>query len=474
VSALESAAPLAAAVAGGRLTARDAAERSLAAIAERDPDLGAFLVVAGARARDEADAVDAAVRAGRAPGILAGVPVAVKDNLCVRDLPTTAGSRILDGFRPLYDATVVTRLRAAGAVLVGKTNLDEFAMGSSNENIAFRVARNPHDAARVPGGSSGGSAAAVAAGLVPLALGSDTGGSVRQPAAFCGVYGLKPTYGRVSRYGLIAFASSLDQVGGFARDLEGLALLYRAIAGEDPLDATSAARAVDPVDAAAGARGLRVGVAAGLLDRPGVDPAIAARLRERAAALEAAGCVLSTVELPDPDLAVAAYYLLATAEASSNLARYDGVRFGARLPGDTVGAMMRRTRTAGFGPEVKRRILLGTYVLSAGYRDATYLKAQEARRVLARRFGELFAAVDLLLLPTTPTTAFRIGEKRDDPVAMYLSDVFTVYANLIGAPALSVPAGTDAQGLPIGLQLLAPSWREDLLFRAAGPLERAA
>ena len=401
------------------------------------------------------------------------MPAAIKDNLCTRGVPTTCGSRILAGHRPLYDATSVARLRAAGAVPVGKTNLDEFAMGSSNENSAYGPVRNPWDPSRVPGGSSGGSAAAVAAGLAPVALGSDTGGSVRQPGAFCGVYALKPTYGRVSRYGLVAYASSLDQVGMLAADPGDLALVYAAVAGPDPRDSTALPGPVPAVEPGAGVKGLRVATARSLLGRPGVEPAVGARTAEAADALARAGAAPSDAELPDPEAAVSAYYLVATAEASSNLARYDGVRYGIRVPGRGLTDMIRRTRTEGFGPEVRRRILLGTFALSAGYYDAYYLRAHRARVRLKRRFAGLFAGADLLLLPTAPTTAFPLGEKSADPVAMYLADVFTVYANLTGLPALNVPFGHDAAGLPVGVQLLAPPGREDLLFRAAGVLERA-
>jgi aspartyl-tRNA(Asn)/glutamyl-tRNA(Gln) amidotransferase subunit A len=462
-----SAPTLAARVNRGEVRAAHIVEESLARIEAENPRLGAVLHVAGDAARASAKAVDERVARGDNAGPLAGVPILLKDNISTAGIPTTAGSRILDGYRPLFDATVVERLRKAGAIPIGKTNLDEFAMGSSTENSAFAVTRNPWDQTRVPGGSSGGSAAAVASAMAPLALGSDTGGSVRQPASFCGVYGLLPTYGCVSRYGLIAFASSLDQIGPFARDLSGLRCLFEAIAGHDPRDATSLVHA--PLRELEGS--LRVGVAPDLLSRPGVETAVAVRLEETAKKLERSGATLVPVTLPDPDLAVATYYLIATAEASSNLARYDGVRYGLRVPGETVESMMRRTRNAGFGREVKRRILLGTFVLSSGYYDAYYVRAQKNRTRLRHAFMQIFENVDVVLLPTSPTTAFAIGDRTEDPLAMYLADVFTVYANLAGLPALSVPAGRDAAGLPVGAQIMAPPFGEERLFAAAQRLE---
>ncbi len=436
-----------------------------------DSGLGAFLHVDPERVRAEARAVDARVAAGEDPGPLAGVPVAIKDNLTVAGMPTTCASRILETYRPPYTATAVTRLRAAGAVVLGKTNMDEFGMGSSNENSAFFPTRNPHDRERVPGGSSGGSAAAVASGMAPLAVGSDTGGSIRQPGAFCGLPALKPTYGRVSRFGLVAFASSLDQVGGFARSVDDLHALYLAMAGHDPRDGTSADR---PVEAAAGdsVEGLRVGLVDRFLDRPGMDPLLGERVRDAAAALGEQGASVRSVTLPDPEAAVAAYYLVATSEASSNLARYDGVRYGFRAPATELQAMYRETRSAGFGAEVKRRILLGTYALSSGYYDAYYGRAETGRAAFAASLDRVFADVDLLLLPTTPTTAFRLGEHATDPLTMYLSDVFTVLANLVGLPAMNVPAGLDASGLPVGVQLMGRAWEESTLLRAARVLEQ--
>jgi aspartyl-tRNA(Asn)/glutamyl-tRNA(Gln) amidotransferase subunit A len=414
----------------------------------------------------------AAGAAAAASGPLRGVPVVVKDNLCTRDHPTTCCSRILAGYRPPYDATVVGRLRAAGAVVTAKGNMDEFAMGSSTEHSCYGPTRNPHDLARVPGGSSGGPAAAVAYGLAPLGLGSDTGGSVRQPAAFCGVIGLKPTYGRLSRYGLVAFGSSLDQVGFFARHAGDAALLYGILAGPDPFDATT--RPDAPPDVSGwdrGVAGLRFGWPAGLW-REGVEPAVVEGLEDGAQRLERAGAVRVPLELLAPEYSVATYYLLATAEASSNLARFDGVRYGARR-GDEGGLreLYLRTRGAGFGPEVRRRILLGTYALSAGYYDEYYLTAQRARTRIRRAYEAAFGRCDLLLLPVAPTLPFRLGEKLADPLAMYLSDLFTLGANLAGIPGASVPVSPHASGLPRAVQLLAPDDGEGVLLRAARAIE---
>jgi aspartyl-tRNA(Asn)/glutamyl-tRNA(Gln) amidotransferase subunit A len=446
----------------------------LARIAALDPDLHAFLRLNPA-AEAEAAAADAARAGGRA-GPLCGVPVALKDNLCTAGLVTTCGSALLRRFVPLRDATVVARLRTAGAVVLGKTNLDEFAMGSSTENSAFGPSRNPWDTARVPGGSSGGSAVAVAAGMAPLALGSETGGSVRQPAAFCGVVGVKPTYGRVSRSGLVAFGSSLDQVGVLAGRVEDAAELLGVLAGRDPDDATSAdvpvptyARACDE-----GARGLRVGLPREYLAE-GLDPEIARAVRDAAERLAREGAEISEVSLPHTPWAIPTYYVLATAEASSNLARFDGVRYGERVdPGRGLQAMYRATRGAGFGREVKRRILLGTFVLSAGYHEAYYGRALRVRGLLAHDFEAVFSAgADLLLTPTTPTAAFPLGEKVADPLSMYLSDVYTATVNLAGLPAVSVPAGRATSGLPLGVQAIGPAFGEERLFRAAAALERA-
>ena len=413
----------------------------------------------------------AAAEAAPLDGPLAGVPVLLKDNLCTTDFATTCCSRILAGWQSPYDATVVTRLRRAGAVIVGKGNMDEFAMGSSTEYSCYGPTRNPFDLERVPGGSSGGPAAAVAYGLVPLALGSDTGGSVRQPAAFCGVFGLKPTYGRLSRYGLVAFGSSLDQVGLFARHAGDIALAFATLAGPDPFDATTRPAAAPDVAAwDAGVKGMRFGWPANLW-ADGVDAEIVTGLERAAAALERAGAVRVPLTFRPGKYGVAAYYLVATAEASSNLARFDGIRYGPRGASPDVAAMYTRTRTEGFGPEVQRRILLGTYALSAGYYDAYYLKAQRVRTLIRREFAASFAQCDFLLLPATPSLPFRLGEKTSDPVAMYLSDLFTIGANLAGIPGLSVPMGRSSSGLPIGVQLLGPEDGEPALLRAGRVLE---
>ncbi|HEV2761145.1 MAG TPA: Asp-tRNA(Asn)/Glu-tRNA(Gln) amidotransferase subunit GatA [Acidimicrobiales bacterium] len=464
---------IARAVRAGSRTARHVLEERLAAIDGREGELHAFNLVLADEARSAADEVDRRVAAGEDPGPLAGVPVALKDNLCTRGVPTTCSSRMLEGWRPPYDATVVTRLREAGAVVVGKTNMDEFAMGSSTENSAFGPTRNPHDSRRVPGGSSGGSAAAVAAGFASLALGSDTGGSIRQPAAFCGVVGVKPTYGLVSRYGLVAFASSLDQIGPFAADVAGAALALEVIAGHDRADSTSIPQAApslsDVLDR--GVDGLRIGVIRELVE--GIGPDVGTRLSEAAGALEAAGAKVDEASIPTTTLGLSAYYVLATAEASSNLARYDGVRYGMRVDGDDITAMYGATRSAGFGAEVKRRIMLGTYALSAGYYEAYYGQAQRARTLILRDFESAYASYDLLLAPTTPTTAFELGAKTADPLAMYLSDVCTIPSNLAGHPAISVPYGRGDDGLPVGVQLLAPALGEATMFRAAAALERS-
>jgi aspartyl-tRNA(Asn)/glutamyl-tRNA(Gln) amidotransferase subunit A len=459
----------------GETTPTEATRAYLDRIDRHDSTLRAYLAVSRESALAQARAADERYRRGEPRGPLDGVPVALKDNLCTRDAPTTCGSRILEGFVAPYDATVVRRLREAGAVLLGKTNLDEFAMGSSTEHSAFGPSRNPWDPSRVPGGSSGGSAAAVAGDLAAAALGSDTGGSVRQPAAFCGVVGLKPTYGRVSRYGLVAFASSLDQIGPLTKDVRDCALLLDAIAGPDPLDATALA---DPVPRYAAAltgdvRGLRLGVPAEYFG-PGLDPEVEAAVRAALGVLEQLGAVTRDVTLPTTDYGIAVYYLIAPAEASSNLARYDGVKYGRREPGARdVVEMVSRTRAAGFGAEVQRRIMLGTYALSAGYYEAYYGRAQKVRTLVRRDFERAFGQVDLIAAPTTPNVAFRHGEK-EDPLAMYLNDVFTVGANLAGLPALSVPCGFTAAGLPVGLQLIGPPLEEARVLRAAHAYEQAA
>jgi len=460
---------IAAAVRSGSASAEDVARAFLKhadATAER---LGTYLHRMPDEALRAARAVDQKRASGAPLGALAGVPVAIKDNICIRGVPTTCGSKILQGYRPPYDAHVIERLRAADAVVVGKTNCDEFAMGSSTENSAYHPTKNPWDLARVPGGSSGGSAAAVAAREAPVAYGSDTGGSVRQPAAFCGVYGLKPTYGAVSRYGLVAFASSLDQIGPFARTARDTALAYNAVAGPDARDMTSRAEA-RPVDLAAlerGVQGLTIGIPRDLLAGEGLAPEIRACFDAAAAALAAHGAKLTDVALPNSKHAIATYYLIAPAEASSNLARYDGVRYGLRAGDGDLRSMYERTRGKGFGREVRRRILLGTYALSAGYYDAYYLRAQKVRTLVRRDFLTSLAHADALLLPVTPTTAFGLGEKVEDPLAMYLNDIYSIPASLAGVPALSFPAGFGATGLPIGLQLVGRPFGEETLLRVA-------
>jgi aspartyl-tRNA(Asn)/glutamyl-tRNA(Gln) amidotransferase subunit A len=466
------AAGIAAAVRAGERRAADVVEEHLARIAELDGELHAFNLVTAEQARAAAAAVDRRVAAGDDPGPLAGVPVALKDNLCTRGVPTTCSSRILEGWRPPYDATVVARLAAAGAVVIGKTNLDEFAMGSSTENSAFGPTRNPHDPSRVPGGSSGGSAAAVAAGMAPVALGSDTGGSIRQPAALCGVVGVKPTYGLVSRYGLVAFASSLDQIGPFATTVADAALVLQVIAGHDPRDATSIPAPAPSLTAVLddGVEGLRIGVVRELVE--GCAPGVRARVDAAAEALAAAGAKVDDASVPAAVYGLSAYYLIAPAEASSNLARYDGVRYGLRVEGDDITETYCRTRAAGFGPEVKRRIMLGTYALSAGYYEAYYGKAQRVRTLIIRDFERAYADFDVLVGATSPTVAFPFGAKAD-PLAMYLSDVFTIPSNLAGHPAMSVPYGTGEDGLPVGVQVLAPAQGEPVMFRVAAALERS-
>ena len=469
-----SAIDLAAAVRTGARSARSITEEHLAAIDAREGEIHAFNLVTRDQALAAADAVDAAVARGEDPGPLAGVPVALKDNLCTRGIPTTCSSRILEGWRPPYDATVVERVLAAGGIPVGKTNLDEFAMGSSTENSAFGPTRNPRDPSRVPGGSSGGSAAAVAAGFAPLALGSDTGGSIRQPAALCGVVGVKPTYGAVSRYGLVAFASSLDQIGPFANSVDDAALLLDVISGHDPLDSTSIAAPPTSLRAAGGdVAGLRIGIAVELTEADGIAPEVRTAVERAAEALVAAGATVERISVPSAVYGLSAYYLIAPAAASSNLARYDGVRYGLRSPGVDVAEMNAATRDAGFGDEVKRRIMLGTYALSAGYYDAYYGQAQRVRTLIIRDLAAAYERVDALISPTAPTTAFPFGAKTADPLAMYLSDVCTIPTNLAGHPAMSVPFGLGADGLPIGVQVLAPALGETVMFRVARAIEAA-
>jgi aspartyl-tRNA(Asn)/glutamyl-tRNA(Gln) amidotransferase subunit A len=463
------------ALAAREVSSLEATDAALGRIAATDGKLGAFLAVTADLARERARAADARAAGGRRLGPLDGVPLAVKDIFCTKGVPTTAGSRILEGFVPPYSATVVERLEAAGAVLVGKLNMDEFAMGSSNENSAFGPCRNPWDPARTPGGSSGGSAAAVAARQVFGTLGTDTGGSIREPAAFCGVVGIKPTYGRVSRYGVVAFASSLDQVGPLARTVADAASILQVIAGRDDRDLTSSSRPVDDYGAAleGGARGLTIGVPREWLDAA-VEAGVLARVKEALAAYERLGAKLVDVSLPHTKYGIAAYYLIAPAEASSNLARYDGVRFGLRAK-DAKGLreLYGESRRRGFGPEPKRRIMLGTYALSAGYYDAYYLRAQKVRTLLRKDFDRAFERCDVVAGPVTPTVAFRLGEKVDDPLQMYLADVFTVTCNLAALPGLSVPCGLHPkENLPVGLQLLGRPFDEATLFRAARALER--
>jgi aspartyl-tRNA(Asn)/glutamyl-tRNA(Gln) amidotransferase subunit A len=455
------------------------AERHYDRIAANDGIAGkainSFLALSRDRAIAQATRIDALVAAGDPLPPLAGMPIGIKDVLAMQGAPATAGSKILEGYRPPYDATVVKKLESAGAVLLGKLNCDEFAMGSSNENSAYGPVRNPRALDRVPGGSSGGSAAAVAAGFCVASLGTDTGGSIRQPAAFCGVVGILPTYGRVSRYGLIAFASSLDRVGPFAATVTDAATVLQVIAGHDPLDATSSTHPVDDYVAALATpvAGLRVGVPEEYFGE-GLDPEIRTAVERAIDQLRAAGCEIVKVALPHPRYAVPTYYVIATAEASSNLSRFDGVRFGLRSPeGKTLQTMYRKSREEGFGPEVKRRILLGTYALSAGYYDAYYKKAQQVRTLLAQDFLNAFASCDVIVGPMTPTPPFKLGEKTDDPVSMYLADIYSVAASLAGICGMSVPCGTTADGLPIGVQIMAPHFAESKMLRIGLAIETA-
>lgn len=459
----------------GSVTSIDLLESVLTRISQTEAQLHAYLNVDHEGARAAASAADDHLSAGNDLGPLHGIPLALKDNMVTRGLETTAASQILAGYRPPYDATVVRRLRDGGAVLVGKTNLDEFAMGSSTENSAYGTSFNPWDITRVPGGSSGGSAAAVAAGSALGALGSDTGGSIRQPAALTGVVGMKPTYGTVSRYGLIAFASSLDQIGPLTRDVTDSALLLSAIWGHDGLDATSYQGPYPDVSAnlGRGVEGLRVGMVKEL-SGDGYEPEVDSGVRSMVASLEDAGATIVEVSMPSFEYALSAYYLIAPAECSANLARFDGVRYGHRAPGDTTEAMMSRSRAEGFGPEVTRRILLGTYALSAGYHDAFYGQAQRVRSAIRADFREAYRKVDVLVSPTSPTVAFKAGERADDPLAMYLSDICTIPCNLSGDPAISVPIGLDSKSLPIGFQVMAPALGEPLMYQVAAQVEALA
>ena len=452
--------------------AADVVERYLAEIERRDGEVHAFNLVLADEARERAAEIDDDVSVGRDPGPLAGVPVALKDNMCTRGIPTTCSSKILEGWKPPYDATIVGKLRDAGAVIIGKTNLDEFAMGSSTENSAFGATHNPHDLSRVPGGSSGGSAAAVAANFAPVSLGSDTGGSIRQPAALCGVVGVKPTYGAVSRLGLIAFASSLDQIGPMAHNVADAALVLETISGSDPMDSTSIQQG--PLEISKeldwGVAGLRVGR---ITDLPeGASPDVNERLEVAFDELRSAGAEIVDVEVPAFTYGLTAYYLIAPAEASSNLARYDGVRFGSRTEAADTNAMYMATRTDGFGDEVKRRIMLGTYALSAGYYDAYYGRALKVRRRISADFAKAYEQADVLLTPASPSVAFKLGDKTSDPMAMYLCDTYTIPSNLTGDPGMSVPFGTGESGLPVGVQVLAPALKESVMFRVAAELER--
>ncbi len=461
----------------GHVTATALTRACLTRIHALNPRLNAFLTVNADEALQQAAAADERLRREGAAAFndqpLLGVPLGIKDVLSTRGLRTTAGSRILEHYTPAWDATCVARLRAAGAVLLGKTNTDEFAMGSSTENSAFGVTRNPWDEARVPGGSSGGSAAAVAADLCCAALGSDTGGSVRQPAALCGITGLKNSYGRVSRYGLIAYASSLDSVGVLAKDARDAAIMLEVIAGHDPHDSTSAARPVEGWEQALNGdiRGLRIGVPREYFI-PGMQPEVTEAVRAGIETLRSLGASVIDISLPSTTLALPVYYLIATAEASANLARFDSVRYGLRVPGADLVDTYRKTRGAGFGAEVKRRIMLGTYALSAGYYDAYYVRAQKVRTLIKQEFERAFAQVDLIVAPTSPTTAFKIGEKADDPIQMYLSDIFTLTMNLAGICGVSIPCGFDTAGLPIGMQLMGAAFDEKTVLRAADAFQR--
>jgi aspartyl-tRNA(Asn)/glutamyl-tRNA(Gln) amidotransferase subunit A len=457
-----------------KISAREIASGFYAEIDRRNPELNAYLTLSHERAYSQADRVDAAIARGDKLPPLAGVPIAVKDVISTSGIRTTCGSKILESYIPPYDATAVTRLENAGAVILGKTNCDEFAMGSSNENSAYGPVRNPVALDRVPGGSSGGSAAAVAAGLAVVALGTDTGGSIRQPAACCGIPGLMPTYGRVSRYGLIAFASSLDRIGPFAGNIADTAAVVAVIAGHDENDSTSAAASVPhyDVEIEGPIQGLRIGVPEEYFGE-GIDSEVKEKVLAAIALMEKLGCRRIPLKMPHTEYAIATYYIIATAEASSNLARYDGVRFGLRVPGATLLEMYRKTRERGFGSEVKRRIMLGTYVLSSGYYDAYYLRAQKVRSLLARDFSDAFQKVDAILAPTSPTPAFKLGEKTSDPLQMYLADIYTVTGSLAGIPGISIPCGKTKAQLPVGLQILGPHFSESRILQLARAFEKA-
>ena len=469
----ESAVGLQKLVASGQASAVEITQAALSRIAREEASLHALLHVATETALAQAASIDRARALGEPLGPLAGVPVVIKDNLCVRGTPTTCASKMLEGWVAPYDATAIQRLRAAGAVFLGKANMDEFAMGSSNENSAYGPVKNPWDESRVPGGSSGGSAASVAAGYAPLALGSDTGGSVRQPGSFCGVVALKPTYGRISRHGLIAFASSLDQIGPFARTTRDAARITQVMSGKDERDATSADLAVPDWEAAltGDVKGLKVGVLRSAMSQ-GCEPGVVASIEASLEALRSLGATLVDVDLPTAEHAISAYYILAPAECSSNLARFDGMRYGPRATEDSLEATYCATRARGFGPEVKRRIMLGTYVLSAGYYDAFYSRAQKARTLLRRDFDAAFEKCDVVVGPTSPTVAFALGAKSKNPLEMYLADVFTLPASLAGLPSVSVPSAPSG-GLPVGIQITGRAFDESTTLRVADALERA-
>ena len=462
-------------VSSGEVSARSVVEHHIETINKIESDVNAFNLVTAEQALIDADEIDSKIASGETLGPLAGVPISIKDNLCTRGVETTCSSKILEGWKPPYNATVIEKLKEAGAVVMGKTNLDEFAMGSSTENSAFGPTKNPHNLELVPGGSSGGSAAAVAAGFSPLALGSDTGGSIRQPAALCGVVGVKPTYGRVSRYGLVAFASSLDQVGPFANTVSDAALTLEVISGHDPRDSTSIPE--KPLDISEvlnqGVDGMRIGVIEELSGKglEGISPDVSSRVEEAIKVFSNAGAIVESASVPASIYGLSAYYVIAPAEASSNLARYDGIRFGPRTEAATTAETMTATRTKGFGDEVKRRIMLGTYALSAGYYDAYYGNSQRVRTLIMNDFAKAYEKFDILISPTAPTTAFPLGDKTADPMQMYLQDVCTIPSNLAGHPAMSVPFGFGEDGMPVGIQILAPAMAEREMFQAAKVLE---
>jgi aspartyl-tRNA(Asn)/glutamyl-tRNA(Gln) amidotransferase subunit A len=460
----------------GQVSASEIAAASIATIKSQEPQIDAYLTVMEAQALVQAKEIDRKKAAGEKLGALAGTTVALKDNMATIDVKTTCASKILENWMPVYDATVVTKLKQADAIIVGKTNLDEFAMGSSTENSAFKTTKNPHDVCKVPGGSSGGSAATVSAGAVTFSLGSDTGGSIRQPASLCGIVGVKPTYGRVSRFGLVAFGSSLDQIGPFARNVSDAARLLDVLSGHDSMDSTSINQTYEPlVDVLGrGVKGLRVGIIDELRGPEGFQSEVLEAVDETAKMLEKNGAIVGTVSIPASAYGLSAYYIIAPAEASSNLARFDGMRYGLRVEEQSAALTNEATRQAGFGMEVKRRIMLGTYALSAGYYDAYYAQAQKVRTLMINDFKKAYENFDVLLSPTSPTTAFGIGEKTQDPYQMYLTDVCTLPTNIVGATAMSVPVGVDKNGLPIGVQVFAPPLGEDVMFQVASAIEEDA